>query len=386
MNIKCLLAAITLLGLSCVVTAQKPLLCYYGSWAHYRSGRGQFTVDNIDPWLCTHVIYSFVGINEDGTIAILDYWLDVDLGNMRRFNDLKYTNPSLRTLVAVGGYSVGSEIFSRVAASADLRWRFAESARDFCFQYGFDGIDMDWEYPGQRGGDPYNDRANFVLMLDALRQVLSASGLMLTAAVGAPQNIAEISYDIPGISQHLDYINLMTYDYNGAWDSVTGHNAPLFEGPSDGTDFQRTLNVHHSVMYWLSQGAPASKLILGIPIYGRTFTLQDSGNYWLRAGSSGPGVAGSYTQESGSLAYFEICPYFTRKWVRHWEDNQKIAFGVTGNQWIGYDDVDMTWIKCGYVHEHGLAGAMVWSLEQDDFHGYCGSVNPIMSTIRQCFS
>ncbi|XP_058458220.1 acidic mammalian chitinase-like [Malaya genurostris] len=384
MSAKCLLVAMVLLGLSCVVISQKPLLCYYGSWAHYRSDRGQFKVEDIDPWLCTHVIYSFLGINEDGSIAILDSGLDIDMGNLKKFTELKNTNSNLKTLAAIGGYSVGSETFSRVAANPDLRWRFAENARDFCFQYGFDGIDMDWEYPGQRGGDPYNDKANFVLMLSNLREVLSANGLMLTAAVGAPQNIAEISYDIPGISEYVDFINLMTYDYNGAWDAYTGHNSPLYEGPSDSNDFQRTLNVHHSVTYWLQQGAPNNKLIVGVPIYGRTFTLQSSDNYWLRAGSSGPGLAGKYTNEAGSLAYFEICPFFTRRWVRHWEDNQKIPFAVTGDQWIGYDDVDSTKIKCDYINQHNLAGAMVWSIEQDDFHSYCGSKNPILNTLRDC--
>ncbi|XP_055533958.1 acidic mammalian chitinase-like [Wyeomyia smithii] len=385
MNLKFSLAAITFLAFFFIATAQKPLLCYYSSWAHYRPGRGQYRIENIDPWLCTHLIYAAFGLDEDASIVLNDPWLDINLGNIRQFNELKNVNANLKTLATIAGYTEGSATFSRVAASSDLRLKFAESARDFCLEHGFDGVDINWEFPGRHGGDPDNDKANFVLMLADLREVLSASGLMLIAAVGAAQHHVERSYDVPAISQYLDYINLMTYDFNGAWDAFTGHNAPLFSGPSETTNFQRTLNANHSVMYWLSEGAPSNKLILGIPLYGRTFTLQNPNNYLLRDTATGPGNAGSYTGVAGILSYFEICPFFARKWVRHWEDIQKAAFGVNGDQWVGYDDVKSTSIKCSYVNAHGLAGIMVWSIDRDDFHGYCGSTNPILSTIVECF-
>ncbi|EAT36996.1 AAEL010963-PA, partial [Aedes aegypti] len=357
--------------------AQKNVVCYYSSWATYRPGRGQFNVDNIDPNLCSHLVYAFFGLREDGTVAVLDPWLDLEdnggRGNIRRFNELKNVNPNLKTLAAIGGYTQGSEVFSSVAADSALRRNFAEDARDFCLLHGFDGLDVGWEFPGQRGGDPVNDRANFVLMLAEMKQVFSASDLILTGALAAAQNIAEISYDIRAVSQHLDFINLMAYDFNGGWNPFTGHNSPL------------TLNVHHSVSYWLQQGAPASKINLGIPFYGRTFTLENRANYELRAGASGPGAPGFYTQEEGALAYFELCAMFSNaNWVRHWDNDQKIPFGVIENQWVGYDDVETTNYKCNYIHEQNLAGGMVWSIEKDDFHGYCGPKFTLLTTLRIC--
>ncbi|XP_055533865.1 acidic mammalian chitinase-like [Wyeomyia smithii] len=385
MNLKFFLAAFTFLTFLFIATAQKPLLCYYASWAYYRPGRGQYRVENIDPWLCTHLMYASFGMDEDASIVFNNPALDIDMGNIRQFNELKNVNANLKTFAVIAGLSAGSVTFSRVAASPNLRQRFAESARNFCLEHGFDGVDINWEYPGRYGGDPDNDKANFVLMLADLREVLSASDLMLTASVGAAQHHVDTSYDVPAISQYLDYINLMTYDYNGAWDAYTGHNAPLYSGPSETTNFQRTLNVNHSVMYWLSEGAPSNKLILGIPFYGRTFTLQNPDNYWLRDTATGPGRPGSFTGVAGALSYFEICPFVTRIWDRHWEDNQKAAFGVNGDQWVGYDDVESVLIKCSYVDEHGLAGIMVWTMDRDDFRGYCGSNNPMLSTIRECF-
>ncbi|KAL9699430.1 hypothetical protein quinque_002871 [Culex quinquefasciatus] len=267
-------------------------------------------VEDIDPHLCTHLVYAFFGLHQNGSIAVLDPWLDLEdnwgRGNVRKFNELKEVNPKMKTLAAVGGYNEGSETFSMVSSDTDLRQRFAVSARDFCVRHGFDGIDIGWEYPGQRGGDPAADKSNFVLLLAHVKQIFAAAGLMLTAALAASQNQAEISYDIPGLSQHLDFINLMTYNYNGGWDVVTGHNAPLLAGPADVTDFQQMLNVHHSVMYWIRQGAPENKINLGIAFYGRTFTLSNVDKYGLRAAVKGPGIHGAYTQEDGYLAYYEI--------------------------------------------------------------------------------
>nr|XP_029722349.1 chitinase-3-like protein 1 [Aedes albopictus] len=378
-----------LLAISCGCFAEKNVVCYYASWATYRPGRGQFEVDNIDPHLCTHLAYAFFGLEADGTVVVLDPWLDLDTGrgNIRRFNELKNVNPNLKTLAAIGGYNQESDVFSRVAADPGLRRAFAENAREFCLLHGFDGLDVGWEFPGQRGGDPDADKGNFVLMLANMKQVFAASGLLLTGALAAAQNIAEISYDIAAVSQHLDFINLMAYDFNGGWNPFTGHNSPLFAGPADGTDFQRTLNVHHSVQYWLQQGAPASKINLGIPFYGRTFTLENAANYGLRAGAVGPGSPGLYTQEAGALAYYEVCAMtLSANWVRHWDHDQRIPFGVIENQWVGYDDAETTNHKCNYIHEQNLAGGMVWSIEKDDFHGYCGPKFTLLTTLRSCLS
>lgn len=267
-------------------------------------------MENIDPFLCTHLIYAFVGISTNGTIRILDPWLDLEdnwgLGTMRRFNDLKTVNPSLKTLVAVGGWNEGSQTFSTVAQNAILRSRFAKDAAAFCTYHGFDGLDVDWEYPGQRDGDPTVDRENFVALLSDLKVEFSKRGLLLTAAVAAAESSASISYNIPEISKYLDFINLMTYDLHGPWESKTGHNAPLYVGPHDLTPTQKQLNVNSSVSYWLQRGAPAAKINLGVAFYGRSFTLRSASEHDVGAPTNGPGQGGPYTYESGFLGYNEV--------------------------------------------------------------------------------
>ncbi|XP_062550927.1 acidic mammalian chitinase-like isoform X2 [Armigeres subalbatus] len=354
--------------------ASKYIVCYYGTWASYRNGNGKFSVSNIDPFLCTHLIYAFVGIETNGTIKVLDPWLDLEdnwgLGSMRQFNDMKRVNPTLKTLVAIGGWNEGSRKFSTVAQSALLRARFAQNAAAFCLYHGFDGLDVDWEYPAQRDGDPSVDRENFVLLLADLRAKFSKHGLLLTAAVAASETSASISYNIPEISKYLDFINLMSYDMHGSWESKTGNNAPLYIGPQDDTPAQKQLNVNSSVSYWLQQMAPAKKIILGVAFYGRSFTLRSSSQNYVGAPTNGPGQAGQYTYESGFLGYNEICEkLLVDKWYQCWDDDQKVPYAYKDNQWVGFDNVESLSLKCDFVNQHELGGVMLWSIETDDFNG-----------------
>jgi chitinase len=98
----------------------------------------------------------------------------------------------------------------------------------------------------------------------------------------------------------------MAYDYHGVWDAFVGHNAPLYEGPDDTTDLQKQLNIDASIQYWLAQGAPKEKLILGMPLYGRSFTLANPADYKPGALHNGPGMAGPFTNTPGMLGYNEV--------------------------------------------------------------------------------
>lgn len=129
---------------------------------------------DIDPNLCTHLIYTYFGITEDGRIRVPDPYLGLSdnwgLGFIEKFNHLKRLNPNLRTLASVGGWSDLSSTFSQMAKTVQGRKTFAQEAVDFCQQYGFDGLDLDWRYPGQRDGDRLHDRANFVLLVREVAQ------------------------------------------------------------------------------------------------------------------------------------------------------------------------------------------------------------------------
>ncbi|MCE2196815.1 chitinase, partial [Streptococcus thermophilus] len=129
-----------------------------------------------------------------------------------RFTALKQQNPSLLTLLSVGGWNEGSEKFSTVAGDPALRKTFVDTSIALLKEHGFDGLDIDWEYPTQRGGVP-EDKENFVTMLSEFRDALHANNMILTAALTSAKDTIDISYDIPGIAEHLDIANIMTYDF-----------------------------------------------------------------------------------------------------------------------------------------------------------------------------
>ncbi|CAG9129918.1 unnamed protein product [Plutella xylostella] len=125
---------------------------------------------------------------------------------------------------------------------------------------------------------------------------------------------------------------------------------------------------------WLTNGAPASKLVLGLPSYGKSFTLASLNNTGTGAAHAGGGAPGPYTGETGTLAYYEIClAQQQSSWnVTVVKDNY--AFASSGLQWVGYDDPSITFAKGRFAKQNKLAGVMYWATDLDDFAGYCSRV------------
>ncbi|KAJ9583635.1 hypothetical protein L9F63_022016, partial [Diploptera punctata] len=361
------------------------IICYYGSWAVYRPGDGKYDVENIDPTLCTHIVYGFVGVSGEGQVTILDSWNEIDKAvsqcALKRFNDLKQKNPSLKVMAAAGGWNAGSYSFSTVVSSDSLIDKLVQSVLSFLETYGYDGFDLDWEYPTLRGGAA-GDKSNFIKLLQKLQAAFQPKGYILSAAVSAGEATIDPAYDIPSMNQYLNFINVMTYDLHGSWDPVTGENAPLYAGPTDTTDSAKTLNVDTAIQYWISKGASKEKINLGMGTYGRSFTLQSASSSDVGAAITGPGTAGPYTREAGTLGFNEICEQKSQ-WTEHWNDAQQVPYATNGNQWVGYDNVRSITIKCDYIKSQGLGGGMIWSLETDDFLGKCGQGNnPLLTAIH----
>lgn len=220
------------------------IVCYYSSWAVYRPGDGKIEINDIDPRLCTHLIYSFIGINADGSIRIMDSWSDLanDGGKngFGKFVSLSKQN-SVKAMVAIGGWNEGSTKFSEVVNDPGRRSRFVQNAVNFLNQYNFHGLDVDWEYPNQRGGKSA-DRESFVALLRELKEAFSKYGYILSVAVGAAEKSASKSYIINQVASNVDFVNLMTYDMNGAWNNFAGLNAPLYASSKEQGE-QSKLNV-----------------------------------------------------------------------------------------------------------------------------------------------
>jgi len=310
----------------------------------------------------THINYAFANI-ADGRVV---EGTERDAANLATLTGLRRTHPHLRILVSVGGWT-WSGGFSDAALTKDSRARFVTSAVDFVRRHDLDGFDVDWEYPGLPGfGNVHRpeDRVNFTALMRELRTGLDrlprkdGRKPLLTMAAGASAEFLAHT-EMDKVAKAADYINLMTYDFRvqGA-EGVSGHHANLHANPLD----DRHRSVDAEVQRFLDAGVPAKRLVVGVPFYGRAWTMDSSDRRGLYAMGKAPASRfdASYTRVSHELVN-------QNGFTRYWDDDAKAPYlwNETERIFISYEDPESLRLKCEYIRTHRLAGAMFWQLGDD---------------------
>lgn len=346
---------------------KKEIFCFFESWAEGRSGNGAYSIYDIEPELCTKAVFLHAELDGDAIKSINpEQQLPENGGRnlFKRFNDIKKSHPDFKTLLAIGSWNEGSEVYSNLASSPRRRKRFARFTADFIERYNFDGIHLHWEYPGHRGGKP-DDKKNLNLLLKDISDIFKPRGLYLSVMVRSERETVATSYDIKTISKYADAICFFSMDFTGFWDNKIGFHAGI-----NGEDQN---SVKKRVEFMKTQGAPSSKLLMSIPFYGRGFLTSLEGNIGDSAEGGFPGV---FSGETGFIGYNEICEYKKKStWTQRYDrvSNQVIGkFNENGKNYvITYDSPRTIANKIKLMMENNLGGVWVWFVSTDDFRGDC---------------
>jgi chitinase len=333
---------------------------YFTSWSIYQR---QYHVQNIPKDKLNHILYAFANVLEDGQVVLTDPWADTDqhypddpwvdgknlYGNFKQLGLLKRKNRYLRVSLSIGGWTYSTN-FSQVAASPTKRATFISSAIRLLNNLGLDGIDIDWEYPANQ-----IDAKNYVLLLQEMRTALThyqqqkgeSNPYLLTCAVPCGED-KYCLLELSKMSQYLDWFYLMAYDFAGSWSSKTSHQSNLY-----GSE----ISIAKAVNYYLSQNVPPNKLVLGCPIYGRSFANTNG------IGHSFQGV-GEGNWEKGVYDYKNLPLQGSQEYV----DEHQVAsycYSSTTRELVSYDNPDVVRIKSNWCCQYGLRGIMFWELSAD---------------------
>ncbi|MDY8137996.1 Ig-like domain-containing protein [Aquimarina sp. 2201CG5-10] len=316
----------------------------------------------------------------------------------------------VKVMASIGGWSMCKH-FPEMAADPVKRARFIEDCKKL-INMGFDGIDLDWEYPGPYAGMNFTgtqaDFANFENLVQEIRNAIGPTKLITAAMSADPRKLQDFNWS--QLANTMDYFNMMTYDFNGGWSNIAGHNAPVY--PYDGAEapdfnWQSTLNA------LLAKGVPPGKINFGIPFYGRGVVTDGA------AALNAPTVKRNVTiQPDGPVStsadytnwpqeVYDGTPnhFFIKQktgtgsgWTRHWDNQAQVPYMTNGNFFLSYDDEESIGIKAQYINDNNLAGTIVWTVYGDlEMSGSVESFgtklkrwsnvkSPLINTVNQVFA
>ncbi|PLB55790.1 putative class V chitinase [Aspergillus steynii IBT 23096] len=347
---------------------------YYESWAHDSSSRlcGRKSPDDIPLVGLTHLNFAFTFF--DPSTFELSPMTSAAAELYQSFTGLKKKRPGLETWISLGGWSFNDETnipntrtaFSDMTSTSANRRKFIEALHNFMQSYGFDGIDIDWEYPAadDRGGSGA-DTGNFVKLVDEMR---ASWGTSYGISVTLPSSYWYLrGFDIAAMEKHLDWFNVMSYDIHGVWDSKNQYTGPYIRPHTNLTEIKEGLDL-----MWMA-GVDPSKVVLGLGWYGRSFTLVDPSCShpngvceFSEGGSPGP-----CTNSAGTLSIAEIKEIQASGIAAESYDSEAAVKWITWNndQWVSFDDGVTMMQKMKAANELCLAGIMIWALDMDNDDG-----------------
>jgi chitinase len=403
---------IVLLLITCIAKYQaqtcKEIVGYYPGWQWYDRNK-LVKPSTIDYSKYSILQYAFMNLNAEGHLQITDPWGDKNLllGDINwsvapagydasfDFGNPDYHVPqtslshfahqnNVKLLMSIGGWTQSIH-FPAVSADPAKRANFIADCVTICELYNLDGIDIDWEYPNSS-----TEGTQLLTLLTELREALNAlemslnRELLLTAAVSANGDYMQ---HLPWqeLSSTLDIIQLMSYDFYGAWDPLLTHHAPLF-APEQGNPewtcdaaVQRLLNEY---------SVPSEKITMGIPFYGRT--QLGSTDVELFATGNGNVDLLHFGNDEGTPLYYSILN-MQEEFYFFWDETAMAVYGISPNNFsfLTFDDTESVERKADYIMQQNLRGAIIWEITGDYIETFPGSgiieSTPLVNKINEVF-
>ncbi|KAI0164939.1 glycoside hydrolase superfamily [Xylariaceae sp. FL1272] len=341
---------------------------YFTNWGISTEG---YTPQSLAIRDLTHILYAFADISANGSVSSSDPKADVqkrypndsteEVGNnaygaVKQLFIHKKRKRNLKLLLSIGGWNYSPK-FAAATSTEATRLNFAKSAVKTVADWGFDGIDIDWEYPSND-----KERDNFVKLVAACRQEFDRYSLqnrllyrfLITVASSAsPANHQYLNF--AEMNRYVDVWHLMAYDYSGSWDVTSGHQANVFADKSNTAATK--ISTNDAIQYYESQGISSQKIVMGLPLYGRSFEgTSGLGQNYTNVGSGGP---------QPGVWYYKQLPKQGAK--EKFDDVAKATYSYDASirELISYDNVRSTTFKAHYVSERRLGGAFFWEASGD---------------------
>ncbi|CAL1358853.1 unnamed protein product [Linum trigynum] len=351
-------AALLVLLLLRPAAAQAPTVVRAGYWFP-ESG---FAASAINSTLFTHLYCRFAGVISGNFGVVVSSAYEPEFSSFTR--TVQRRNPSVRTLFTIGGGDANTTTLAAMASQPGRRKAFIDTSTSLARSYNFHGLDFIWQYPS----DP-TQMANFGALLTEWRAAVAAEArssgnppLLLSAAVLYLSYYfsPSVQYPVQTISDTVDWINLIAYDFYGPrWSPNTTDAPAALYNPG------RSESGDEGVNSWIEYGFPANKIVFGIPFYGWSWQLADARNQGLYSPASGESEL--FNSTAGYAGYDQINSFIAQNRATKVFNSTVVSdFCYSGTTWIGYDDVRSVSTKVAYANNKGLLGYYAWHVGADD--------------------
>ena len=299
---------------------------------------------------------SFGRVTDDGL---------VDLSELKFIEEImQIRKTGTRVVLCIGGYGSSCKQFSDAASTAAGRTKLAQSILEAVQTYHFDGVDIDWEYPGyETGRDVTVDRPNFTAMMAQIANTLKSVNpdyLVTSAVPGGPWGVDR--YDVSNLNDILDYIHLMTYDFHTS--AKAAHHTALYSSSNTASG----CSVVDTIKVYKERGASVEKLVVGVAFYGRVYTLSGPATTAKGVGSTNVANSGSHITYTDIIRKYYNDPQVKARMIYYYDTKScaPTIYDPATYTVISFDDPNSIDAKCQYVWNYDLAGLMYWENGEDN--------------------